>query len=94
MAKVVVSQFMTVERLKRDIGGDILVNGSVQLVAALLEHDLVDEWRLMVFPTVLGAGKRLFGATAEASALRLADARPAGETVILTYVSANEPGRG
>src|SRR5215210_4342442 len=46
-----------VSKLKQEPGGDILVNGSVQLVSALIEHDLVDEYRLMVFPVVLGAGK-------------------------------------
>ena len=77
-----------VSALKRDVEGDILVNGSVQLVQTLIEHDLVDEYRLMVFPTVLGAGKRLFGETSDALALRLVDAKPAGETLILIY----EPG--
>jgi dihydrofolate reductase len=77
-----------VSALKRDVEGDILVNGSVQLVQTLIEHDLVDEYRLMVFPTVLGAGKRLFGETSDALALRLVDAKPAGETFILIY----EPG--
>ena len=74
--------------LKRDVDGDILVNGSVRLVQTLIEHDLVDEYRLMVFPTILGAGKRLFGETSDAAALRLVDAKPAGQTLILTY----EPG--
>ena len=74
--------------LKRDVDGDILVNGSVQLVQTLVEHGLVDEYRLMVFPTVLGAGKRLFGETSDAVALQLVDAKPAGETFILIY----EPG--
>jgi dihydrofolate reductase len=74
-----------VSRLKQELEGDILVNGSVQLVQTLVEHELVDEYRLMVFPTVLGAGKRLFGGTSEASALRLVDTKPAGETVILVY---------
>jgi dihydrofolate reductase len=77
-----------VAALKRDVEGDILVNGSVQLVQTLIEHDLVDEYRLMVFPTILGAGKRLFGETSDALALRLVDAKPAGETLILIY----EPG--
>ncbi len=77
-----------VAELKRDVDGDILVNGSVQLVQTLMEHDLVDEYRLMVFPTILGAGKRLFGETSDAAALRLVDAKPAGETLILVY----EPG--
>jgi dihydrofolate reductase len=79
--------------LKREVDGDILVNGSVQLVRTLMEHDLVDEYRLMVFPTVLGAGKRLFGESGEAVALRLVDAKPAGETLILIYEpGANEAG--
>jgi dihydrofolate reductase len=71
--------------LKQGVEGDILVNGSVQLVQTLMEHDLVDEYRLMVFPTILGAGKRLFGETSGAAALRLVDTRPAGETLILVY---------
>jgi dihydrofolate reductase len=71
--------------LKQTVDGGILVNGSVQLVRTLAEHDLVDEYRLMVFPTVLGAGKRLFGETGEAVALRLVDAKPAGDTLILIY---------
>ena len=77
-----------VARLRQDVDGDILVNGSVQLVQTLMEHDLVDEYRLMVFPTILGTGKRLFGETSHAAALRLVDAKPAGETLILIY----EPG--
>jgi dihydrofolate reductase len=74
-----------VAELKRDVDGDILVNGSVQLVQTLMEHNLVDEYRLMVFPTILGAGKRLFGETGNAAALRLVNAKPAGETLILIY---------
>jgi dihydrofolate reductase len=82
-----------VAALKREVDGDILVNGSVQLVRTLMEHDLVDEYRLMIFPTVLGAGKRLFGESGEAVALRLVDAKPAGETLILIYEpGANEAG--
>jgi dihydrofolate reductase len=74
-----------VAELKRDVDGDILVNGSVQLVQTLVEHDLVDEYRLMVFPTILGVGKRHFGETSDAATLRLVDAKPAGETLILIY---------
>ena len=74
-----------VRQLRRDVSGDILVNGSVQLVRALTEADLVDEYRLMVYPTVLGAGKRLFGDTLAPHALRLTNAQHAGETSILTY---------
>jgi dihydrofolate reductase len=74
-----------VSKLKQADGGDILVNGSARLVRTLVEHDLVDEYRLMVFPTLLGSGKRLFGDGAGSTALRLVEARPAGETVILVY---------
>jgi len=76
-----------VEKLKSSGEGDILVNGSAQLVRELIEHDLVDEYRLMVFPIVLGSGKRAFGDTARATALRLVESRPVGPdgVVILTY---------
>ncbi len=72
-----------VVKLKEQPGKDILVNGSVTLVTALMENDLVDEYRLMVFPVVLGAGKRLFGDAAAATALKLVETKPAGECVIL-----------
>jgi dihydrofolate reductase len=72
-----------VTRLKREVAGDILVAGSIQLVRALLEQNLIDELRLMVFPTVLGAGKRLFGDTGEPISLRLTESQRAGETTIL-----------
>jgi dihydrofolate reductase len=49
-----------IKKLKQKSGGDILVNGSATLIQALIEHDLVDEYRLMVYPVVLGTGKRLF----------------------------------
>ena len=71
--------------LKERAEGDVLVAGSVALCRALLERGLVDEWRLMVYPTVLGAGKRLFGETGAEHPLRLVDSRPAGETLILFY---------
>lgn len=74
-----------VRRLKGQIEGDVLVNGSGQLVGALMVHDLVDEYRLLVYPTLLGAGKRLFADAAQATALRLVEARPAGECLILIY---------
>ena len=67
---------------------DILVNGSAQLTRALLAVGAVDELRLMVFPTVLGAGKRLFGAHESSVSLRLTESRPAGETLILRFVPA------
>ena len=66
--------------------GDIVVHGSAQLVQALIEHDLVDELRLMVFPVVLGSGKRLFGATQHKQPLRLTDSKMVGDGVaILIY---------
>jgi dihydrofolate reductase len=76
-----------VARLKQADGGDILVNGSARLVETLMANDLVDEYRLMVFPVVLGKGKRLFRDPAQAKALQLAEARPVGPdgVVILTY---------
>ncbi|MGZ4271005.1 MAG: dihydrofolate reductase family protein [Solirubrobacteraceae bacterium] len=80
----------TVTKLRQEPGGDVLVNGSAQLVEALRANDLVDEYRLMVFPTVLGAGKRMFAGDGDVSTLRLMDAKPAGETLILVY----EPVRG
>jgi dihydrofolate reductase len=75
----------TVTKLRQEPGGDVLVNGSAQLVEALRANDLVDEYRLMVFPTVLGAGKRLFAGDGATTGLRLMDAKPAGETLILVY---------
>jgi dihydrofolate reductase len=74
-----------IAKLKQDFDGDILVNGSVQLVQALAEDGLIDEYRFMVFPTVLGGGKHMFGETPAAAALKLVDAKPAGETFILIY---------
>ena len=77
----------TVGRLKQEFDGDILVNGSVTLIAALAEADLVDEWRLMVFPVVLGSGKRLFSDAEDARTLKLAETLPVGPdgVVVLTY---------
>jgi dihydrofolate reductase len=76
-------------RLREDHEGDIVVHGSAQLAQTLLEHDLVDELHLMVFPVVLGAGKRLFGETSDKKALRLVDSRVVGDGVaILIYEGA------
>jgi dihydrofolate reductase len=58
-------------RLKRELGGDIVVAGSIQLVRTLVEHDVVDQLRLMVYPVVLGAGERLFGETSDSKPMRL-----------------------
>ncbi len=76
-----------VSELKEQIAGDILVAGSGELVRSLAEHDLVDEYRLMVFPVVLGAGRRLFGEGTPHTVLRLADAKPLGPdgVFVLTY---------
>jgi dihydrofolate reductase len=72
--------------LKREHDGDIVVHGSARLVQTLLEQDLVDELRLMVFPVVLGDGKRLFGATSGKKRLELADSKVVGDGVaILVY---------
>src|SRR2546425_3476130 len=69
-----------VAKLRQQPGGDVLVNGSAQLVQTLMEHDLVDEYRLMVFPVVLGSGKRLFNETSAPVAMQLVESKPAGET--------------
>jgi dihydrofolate reductase len=75
-----------VSKLKGELDGDIVVHGSAQLAQALLDQGLVDELRLMVFPVVLGSGKRLFGATDDKKPLRLASAKTVGEGVeILIY---------
>jgi dihydrofolate reductase len=75
-----------VSRLRQSLDGDVVVHGSAQLVQTLLDHDLVDEVRLMVFPVVLGSGKRLFGETSAKKRLRLVDARTVGDgVVILVY---------
>jgi dihydrofolate reductase len=74
-----------VSRLKREIHGEILVYASYQLVHTLLEHDLVDELRLVIFPVVLGDGARLFGAMSGKRPLRLLEATTIGDG--LTFVT-------
>jgi dihydrofolate reductase len=84
-----------VSKLKQRQDGDIVVHGSPQLVQTLVEHDLVDEFHLMVFPVVLGTGKRLFGATSDKKGLRLADSKTVGDGVaILIYEPAAEEAKG
>jgi dihydrofolate reductase len=79
-----------VAKLREEQDGDIVVHGSAQLVQALLERDLVDELRLMVFPVVLGSGKRLFGETNDKKRLKLAASQIVGDGVaILTYSRAD-----
>ena len=75
-----------VRALRDAVAGDLLVAGSASLVQTLVEHRLVDEFRLMVFPIVLGSGKRLFGDVSEAPVLALDEVTTVGAgIVILTY---------
>jgi dihydrofolate reductase len=78
-----------IDELTKRFKGDILVAGSGKLVQSLLELDLVDELRLMVYPIVLGKGKRLFGDTSEKKQLALVDSKSLdGGVIILTYTRA------
>jgi dihydrofolate reductase len=80
-----------VSRLREEHDGEIVVHGSRQLAQTLLVNDLVDELRLMVFPVVLGSGKRLFGESDDKQRLRLVDSKAVGDgVVILVY----RPDRG
>jgi dihydrofolate reductase len=72
-----------VAKLKAGTEGEIVVHGSVQLAQTLLEHDLVDKLRLMLFPVVLGQGKRLFGETSDKKTLELAESRTVGDGVVI-----------
>jgi dihydrofolate reductase len=75
-----------VSKLTHEFTGDIVIPASFRIVRTLLEHDLVDELRLKVFPVVLGAGERLFGETSGKKAFRLVEARTLdGDTSFLTY---------
>jgi dihydrofolate reductase len=75
-----------VSKLKQELDGDIVVPGSFQLLRTLMEHDLVDELRLKVYPVVLGAGERLFGQTSDKKAMRLVNAQTLDDGVaFLTY---------
>jgi dihydrofolate reductase len=75
-----------VERVKQLHERDIVVHGSAQLAQTLIEHDLVDALNLLVYPVIVGAGKRLFAGTSETKRLRLADARTFGDGVqLLVY---------
>ncbi len=75
-----------VSKLKQELDGEIVVLASFQLARTLLEHDLVDELRVQVYPVVLGAGERLFGDTSDKKPMRLLDTRTVGDGIaILTY---------
>ena len=75
-----------VSKLKQEVAGDIVVYASAQLVHTLMEHDLVDELRLMVYPVVLGTGERLFGETSDKKPMRLVHAQTVGDSLaFLTY---------
>ncbi len=75
-----------VSKLKQGLNGEIVVAGSFQLLRTLIEHDLVDELRLKIFPVVLGAGERLFGETSDKKPMRLLDAQTVeGGIAYLTY---------
>ena len=75
-----------VSKLKQELDGELVVAGSIRLLRALMDHDLVDELRLMVYPVVLGAGERLFGETSDKKPMRLVDTRTIGVGLaFLTY---------
>jgi dihydrofolate reductase len=75
-----------VARLRQELDGDIVVYASYRLGRTLIEHDLVDELRLFVFPVIVGAGERLFGETGGSKRIRLADSRTVGGGLaFLTY---------
>lgn len=80
-----------VSALKQQLGGEILVYASFRLVHTLIEHDLVDELRLIVYPVVLGAGERLFGETSDKKEMRLLGSRTVGDDLaLLTYECVRE----
>ena len=83
-----------VSKLKQELDGEIVVLGSFQLVRTLIEHDLVDELRLMIYPVVLGAGARLFGETSDKKPMRLVDTQTVGDGIaILTYEAVRDAER-
>jgi dihydrofolate reductase len=83
-----------VSKLKQELNGEIVVLGSPQLARTLIEHDLVDELRLMIYPVVLGAGARLFGDTSDKKPVHLVDTQTVGDGIaILTYERVRDAGR-
>jgi dihydrofolate reductase len=90
---VVLSGDLTQEvaKIKREHQGDIVVHGSASLAQALIERDLVDEFHLMVYPVLLGNGKRLFGEISDKKSLRLIDSKVVGDGVLIViYESAKD----
>jgi dihydrofolate reductase len=80
-----------VSKLRRAPGGNIVVHGSARLAQTLIEHDLVDQLHLMVFPVILGSGKRLFGETSDKKQLRLTSSQTVGDGVtVLVFERAPE----
>jgi dihydrofolate reductase len=80
-----------VSKLKQELTGEIVVWASFQLVHTLMQHDLVDELRLKIFPVVLGAGARLFGETTDKKPMRLVDTQTVeGDVAFLTYERVRE----
>src|SRR3954451_10110498 len=80
-------------KLKQELAGEIVLPASYRLGRTLIEHDLVDELRLVVFPIVLGAGERLFGKTGEQMPMRLVETKAIGDGLVhLTYAFVREAG--
>jgi dihydrofolate reductase len=81
-----------VSKLKQELDGEIVVLGSPQLARTLIEHDLVDELRLLIYPVVLGAGARLFGETSDKKPMRLVGTQAVGDGIaVLTYEPVPDP---
>jgi dihydrofolate reductase len=95
-SKVLVGELVEeVSSLKRELDGDVVVHGSIRLARALIEHDLVDELRLIVYPVVLGAGERLFGELSDKKPLRLVSTKAVGGGVVIqTYEPVRDPDQG
>jgi dihydrofolate reductase len=74
-----------VSKLKQEFDGEIVVAGSIRLVRTLMDNDLVDQLRLMIYPVVLGAGERLFGETSDQRPVRLVETRTVDDLAYLTY---------
>ena len=74
-----------VSKLRQELDGEIVVAGSIRLVRTLMEHDLVDELRLMIYPVVLGAGEHLFVETSDQKPVRLVETRTVDDLAYLTY---------